>query len=181
MHRLLAPVLLVATLLLASCETPESVGPGRRPPPRVLMPATADASERELMPELEDALTDAGFRPTYRTPADYSLEFEVDDGPINADVHLRLLRHGEQVAHAYARTGGPRILLHRKEFIRHSFDKCLNQFESQIHGIARRSGDRYDTYQRDSRNYNDRSGYDQYDDDDDDRYGPMHSDRYDYN
>lgn len=155
MHRLLAPVLLVASFLLASCETPESVGPGRRPPPLVLMPATADASERELMPELEDALTDAGFRPTYRTPADYSLEFEVDDGPINADVHLRLLRHGEEVARAYARTGGPRILLHRREFIRQSFDKCLNQFESQIHGIARRSGggsssypddDRYDTY-----------------------------------
>ncbi|RBP41402.1 hypothetical protein DES53_107234 [Roseimicrobium gellanilyticum] len=150
MHRLLSPtLLLLGVLALSSCETVEPVGPGRRPAPRVLIPGGLSSSERELLPEVEDALVDSGFRPTYRTPADYMLAFEVDDGPVNADVHLRLTRHGEEVAHAYARTGGPGILLHRREYIRKSFDKCIGQFEDQIEGIARRSRGRQDYHDYD--------------------------------
>lgn len=167
MHRLLSPtLLLLGVLALTSCETVEPVSPGRRPAPRVLIPGGLSASERELLPEVEDALVDSGFRPTYRTPADYMLAFEVDDGPVNADVHLRLTRHGEEVAHAYARTGGPGILLHRREYIRKSFDKSLDQFEDQIEGIVRRSYGRqdYHDYRRDYDNSNDIY------DDADDRY-----------
>jgi hypothetical protein len=175
MHRLLTPTLLsLCALFLASCETVEPVSPGRRPPPKVLIPSGLGSSERELLPEVEDALSDSGLRPTYRTPADYVLAFEVDDGPVNADVHLRLLRHGEELAHAYARTGGPGILLHRREYIRKSFDKCLDQFEDQIEGIARRSSrandDDYDygdsARDRDYNDY-DRNESDRYDDADD--------------
>jgi hypothetical protein len=171
MHRLLTPILLsLCVIVLASCETVEPVGPGRRPPPKVLIPAGLGASERELLPEVEDVLSDSGFRPTYRTPADYVLAFEVDDGPVNADVHLRLLRHGEELAHAYARTGGPGILLHRREYIRKSFDKCLDQFEDQIQGMVRRGwGQRDDDYDD---NGDDRDFYDSgpYDDGEDHRY-----------
>lgn len=171
MHRLFTPILLsLCVITLASCETVEPVGPGRRPPPKVLIPAGLGTSERELLPEVEDVLSDSGFRPTYRTPADYVLAFEVDDGPVNADVHLRLMRHGEELAHAYARTGGPGILLHRREYIRKSFDKCLDQFEGQIQGMARRGwGQRDDDYDD---NGDDRDFYDSgpYDDGGDYRY-----------
>lgn len=172
MHRLLSPtLLLLGVLTLASCETMEPAGSGRRPAPRVLIPGGLGASERQLLPEVEDALADAGFRPTYHTPAEYILAFEVDDGPVNADVHLRLLQHGEEVAHAYARTGGPGILLHRREYIRKSFEKCLDQFEGQIHGLVRRGWRNRgydDGYQDRYEDGNDRYGYDR---------SPYHQDR----
>jgi hypothetical protein len=180
MHRLFSPtLLLLGVLALTSCETVEPVSPGRRPAPRVLIPGGLSASERELLPEVEDALVDSGFRPTYRTPADYMLAFEVDDGPVNADVHLRLTRHGQEVAHAYARTGGPGILLHRREYIRKSFDKSLDQFEDQIEGIARRSYGRQDYHDHDySRGYDNSS--DVYDDGDDRYDDANYDDSYRY-
>lgn len=145
----IAVPLLLASMALTSCETSAPLGQGHRPPPLVLVPQGLSAAERELLPEVEDALADAGFRVTHRAPADYQLDFEVDDGPVNADVHLRLARHDEEVAHAYVRVGGPRILVRRREVIRESFEKCLAQFTNQIHGVARKGWREFEPAQRD--------------------------------
>lgn len=168
MHRLLRPVIsvLALTMALVSCETPDYAGPGPRPAPRVLIPSELSQNEVRFMPEIEDTLIRAGYRPTRDRSAEYQLEFDVDDGPVNADTHLTLSREGSEVARSYARVGGPRIILHRQEFIRQSFDKCLRDFESQL---SRASGGGYGEWQRpsgsyrqtDRQVYEDRSGYDQ--------------------
>lgn len=123
------------------------------------------------MPEIEDTLIRAGYRPTRDRSAEYQLEFDVDDGPVNADTHLTLSREGSEVARSYARVGGPRIILHRQEFIRQSFDKCLRDFESQLSRAS--GGGAYGEWQRPSGSYRqtdrqvyedrsyDRGGYDQ--------------------
>lgn len=171
MHRLFRPLFTVITLSVAlvSCETPDYGGSGSRPAPRVLMPAGLDQDEARFLPAIEDTLIRAGYRPTRDRSAEYSLEFEVDDGPVNADTHLTLLRDDSEVARSYARVGGPRILLHRQELIRQSFDKCLRDFEGQLS-----RSDVYGEFQRPYGSYRqtdrqvypdqsyDRDGYDTY-------------------
>ncbi len=172
MYRILRPVIsvLALTMALVSCETPDYAGPGPRPAPRVLIPSGLSQDEVRFMPEIEDALIRAGYRPTRDRSAEYQLDFDVDDGPVNADTHLVLSHEGSEVARSYARVGGPRIILHRQEFIRQSFDKCLRDFESQL---SRASGGGYGEWQRPSGSYRqtdrqvyedrgyDRGGYDQ--------------------
>jgi hypothetical protein len=96
------------------------------------MPAGLSQDEARYLPEIEDALIRNGLRPTRDRLAEYSLSFEIDDGPINADTHLILMDHGSEAARAYARVGSPRILLQRQEFIQQSFQKCLREFEAQL-------------------------------------------------
>lgn len=168
MHRLLHPVISVLALMMAlvSCETPDYAGPGPRPAPRVLIPSGLSQNEVRFMPEIEDTLIRAGYRPTRDRSAEFQLEFDVDDGPVNADTHLTLLREGSEVARSYARVGGPRIILQRQEFIRQSFDKCLRDFESQLSRAS--GGGGYGEWQRpygshrqtDRQVYEDRGGYD---------------------
>ena len=150
------------TLALVSCETPDYGGPGTRPAPRVLMPTGLSQNEARYLPDIEDVLIRSGYRPTRDRSAEYQLEFEIDDGPINADTHLTLSREGSEVARAYARVGGPRIIVQRQEFIRQSFDKCLRDFDSQLSrsgGYRDRDYDRTPSY-RDNRD-SDRRPYDQ--------------------
>jgi hypothetical protein len=130
MHRLFFSALLAVTLmLLNSCETVETA-PNGGPP--VMMPENLSADERRLVPYVEDVLRRAGFRPVYGGGAEYELKFEVDDGPVNADVHLSLLRRGGEVVRSYARTGGPSIVFRRQEMISESFEKCLRDFDSKL-------------------------------------------------
>lgn len=155
MHRLFTSALLALTLvMLNSCETLETERPEQGYAPPVMMPEDLSADERRLIPYVEDVLRRAGFRPVYDGGAEYELEFKVDDGPVNADVHLSLLRRGGPVAKAYARTGGPSIVFRRQEMIRESFDKCLRDFDGQLprrdewrdHGSG--FGSSYDDYRR---------------------------------
>ncbi len=130
MHRLFCSALLAMTLImLNSCETVETERPGGQP---VMMPEDLSADERRLVPYVEDILRRAGFRPVYDGGAEYELKFEVDDGPVNADVHLTLLRRGGDVVKSYARTGGPSIVFRRQEMISESFDKCLRDFDNKL-------------------------------------------------
>lgn len=167
LHRLWVSFILAAlALTLSSCETPGYAGPGPRPAPRVLMPGGLSQNEARFVPEIEDALIRAGYRPTRDRSAEYALEFEVDDGPVNADTHLILYREGSEVARAYARVGGPRILLQRQEFIRQSFEKCLNDFEGQL-GRSTHMDDWHrpdGTWRQTDRQAYDNPGYDQYHD-----------------
>lgn len=129
MHRFLFTALLAMTLLmLNSCESVESTSTGQP----VMMPEKLSDNERRLIPYVEEVLHRAGFRPVYEGGAEYELKFKVDDGPVNADVHLTLLRRGGELIKSYARTGGPGIVLHRQEMIGESFDKCLRDFDRQL-------------------------------------------------
>lgn len=161
MRRLLLASLSIIAIAfgVTSCETPDYGGPGTRPAPRVLMPTGLSQNEARYLPDIEDVLIRSGYRPTRDRSAEYQLEFEIDDGPINADTHLTLSREGSEVARAYARVGVPRIILHRQEFIRQSFDKCLRDFDSQLSrsgGYRDRDYDRTPSYRE-----SDRSPYDQ--------------------
>jgi len=153
MHRIITTSIAAFTLVvLNSCETMDYEGPERDRRPEVSIPTDLSNSERRLIGAVEDALADAGYRPIRDDDAEFALEFEVDDGPVNADVHLRLLREGSLVVRSYARTGGPAIIFKRDEMIRDSFDKCLRDFERQLP----RTGD-YDRPSR--RDYDDRGSY----------------------
>lgn len=133
MNRLFIPSLLAITLIvLNSCESIETERSEHGYAQPVLMPEDLSADERRLAPYVEDVLRRAGFRPVYGGDAEYELDFKVDDGPVNADVHLTLLRRGGAVAKSYARTGGPGIVFRREEMIRESFDKCLSDFDRQL-------------------------------------------------
>lgn len=133
MHRFSFLSLLTLTLIASSsCKTIESDRSEQGYTQPVLMPENLSADERRLAPYVEDVLRRAGFRPVYGGSAEYELTFKVDDGPVNADVYLTLLRRGGSVAKAYARTGGPSIIFHRQDMIRESFDKCLRDFDRQL-------------------------------------------------
>jgi hypothetical protein len=133
MHRLFFSALLAMTLImLNSCESVDSERSGQNYEQPVMMPEKLSADERRLLPYVEDVLRRAGFRPVYGGGAEYELEFVVDDGPVNADVHLTLLRRGGAVVKSYARTGGPSIVFRRQEMISESFDKCLRDFDRQL-------------------------------------------------
>lgn len=129
MHRFFFSALLAMTLImLNSCETVDTASTGQP----VMMPEHLSASEHRLIPYVEDVLRQAGFRPVYGGGAEYELKFNVDDGPVNADVHLTLLRRGGELIKSYARTGGPSIVFRRQEMINESFDKCLHDFDRQL-------------------------------------------------
>lgn len=129
MHRFFFSALLAMTLImLNSCESIEPTSIGQL----VMMPENLSADERRLVPYVEDVLRHAGFRPVYDGGAEYELKFDVDDGPVNADVHLTLLRRGGELIKSYARTGGPSIVFRRQEMINESFDKCLRDFDRQL-------------------------------------------------
>ena len=110
------------------------------------------ANENRLLPEVEDVLVRAGFRPTQGL-AEYRLEMQLEDGPINADSALRLLRGNSEVANAKARVGGITTLFRRTQVVEDSFRRCLTDFESQIS----RATPVRDDYQRSG--YPDRGGY----------------------
>ncbi|CAN5836241.1 hypothetical protein BH11VER1_BH11VER1_05240 [soil metagenome] len=119
-------------IMLNSCESVETDRPEQSRDQPVMMPEKLSDNERRLIPYVEDVLRRAGFRPVYGGGAEYELKFTVDDGPVNADVHLTLLRRGGELIKSYARTGGPSIVFRRQEMISESFDKCLRDFDRQL-------------------------------------------------
>jgi hypothetical protein len=142
--------------------------------PVVSMPPNLDETERDLLPDIEDVFEDAGYRPTFSGGAEYELDFEVESGPINTDVRMRLFRGRQEIAGAYARSGGARSIFRRGQVVRDAFEKCLHEFDARLPRPAH-SGPGYDTrrddrYRRegadDDRDYRDgdrRYEYDRYD------------------
>ena len=130
--------MLLAALLAAgpvSCSTPDydpDLSPPRPYVPRVTMPVDLNREEQNLIGDVENMLEQNGLRPSDRSGVDYQLAFSVEDGPVNADVTLDLYQGRDRIAHAFARTGGPRIIFQRQRVIRESFDKALRQFEAQL-------------------------------------------------
>lgn len=127
--------ILLGALASVSCSTPDydsGTSPARPYIPRVTMPVNLSRNAQNLIGDVEQSLEQNGLRPTDRAGAEYQLAFSVEDGPVNADVTLDLYQGRDRVAHAFARTGGPRIIFKRQQVIRESFDKALRQFEAQL-------------------------------------------------
>lgn len=89
------------------------------------------ANENRYLPEVEDVLVEAGYRPT-QGRAEYRLDIHLEDGPVNADSHLRMLRGNEEIANASARVGGMTTMFRRARVVEDSFRKCLGSFQSQL-------------------------------------------------
>jgi hypothetical protein len=165
----------LAVITLSSCGTTEtSYEPSRVYVPRVSLPTRLNANEQRLLPEVEDTLTNAGYRTTRSQAADYDLRFSVEDGPINADTTITLMQEGDTIARGYARVGGPQIILARQKTVNQSFGQALDQFENQLPTAQRRTEPRRridDDDSRDSR-YGSRRDESNYSDDrEDSRYG----------
>jgi hypothetical protein len=144
--------------LLSGCNSVDSgYGYSRPYVPVVSMPPNLDETERDLLPDIEDVLVDAGYRTTFSGGAEYELDFVVESGPINTDVRIRLFRGRQEIAGAYSRSGGARSIFRRGEVVREAFGNCLDEFESRLPRPARR-GPGNDT-RRDDR-YRDDGAYD---------------------
>jgi hypothetical protein len=128
-------LLSVVSALLSSCATGPDYSSGNQRPyvPRVSMPdpGSLSANERRYLPEVENALEAAGYRPT-QGEAEYRLHIHLEDGPINADSHLTMFRGSSEIARANARVGGATMVFRRQQFVNESFQKCLSDFEVQI-------------------------------------------------
>ena len=125
---------LFGVVFLTQCAGP-GVGPvaSERYVPRVSIPdpSRMSANENRFLPEVEDVLVRAGYRPTQGS-AEYRLEMHLEDGPVNADSARRLLRGGSEVANARARVGGITTIFRRSQVVEESFRRCLTDFESQV-------------------------------------------------
>jgi hypothetical protein len=104
--------------------------------PRVQMPPASylSATAQAFLPEFEDSLSRAGYRPT-NSAAEYQADLVVEEGPINVDTTLRLRRGQQVVAESRARQGGATKLLQGRKYAEQSFLKALEDFENRLpHG-----------------------------------------------
>jgi hypothetical protein len=155
--------LLVLSVLpfIAGCNSVDTgYGYSRPYVPFVALPTNLDPAERNLLPEIEDVLNNAGYRTSFSGEAEYDLDFLVDSGPINTDVRIRLFRGRQEIVVAYARSGGARSLFRRGQVVRDAFEKCLREFEARLpRSDHRRTGPdpwRDDRYLREGGSYDER-------------------------
>lgn len=151
---------LVAVVLSSCASGPDYAGGVQRPyVPRVAMPDPSRLSQNEqrYLPEVENALEDAGYRPTQGGDAEYRVDIHLEDGPVNADSRLTMFRGGSEIARAYARAGGATMIFRRQQFVNESFQKCLNDFVAQVPRVG--SGRSYRADSRDP--YESRGSYEQ--------------------
>lgn len=125
------------TLVAAVSVSCSSGGSSSRPPrpyvPRVAVPESSRLSptERQFLPDVEDALLDAGYRPTQGN-ADYRLEMQLGNRAMSATSSLALFHGPTEVVRAFATSGGPKILFKRNSVIEDSFQKCLVEFQTKL-------------------------------------------------
>ncbi len=100
-------------------------------PPTVRMPVGTSAREGPLLPLVEDALRRGGYDPVYRGGADLTLDFAIEEGPVNVDTRIGLLRGGRVVAMGQGRASGA-PLINRGRVVEDSFHQALSVFESQL-------------------------------------------------
>jgi hypothetical protein len=131
MKRIFAWFLL--SLGLTQCE---STMPDGRPQGRqeryVSMPVDLNERERQYIRSVADTLVDYGFRPTRGGGAQYSLNFSIEEGPINTDTSIYLYRRGSTVAMGEGRDGGPQSIFDRAGVVRRSFNSALSAFSEEL-------------------------------------------------
>ena len=132
--------LLVLGFILASCAGIDDNHDRRRDrdvgPPTVSL--RADRNADRIVPAAEEYLERAGYEITRGRWSDYELELELDDGPVNAIVTMKLTHHGRTVAEAEGRSGGPRIIFNRTAVIQEAFDECAHRLDRDLPPADRR-------------------------------------------
>lgn len=124
-----------AGFLFTSCaDTPDYQGRQRPYVPRVAVPPMEELNEyeRQRLPEVEDYLTDAGYRITTAGSAEFRLEFSIESGPVNTDTTLALLRGNSEVARSSARQRSALSVVQRSRVVDQSFKKCLDDFHTRL-------------------------------------------------
>jgi hypothetical protein len=148
MKSLIRLVPIAAALLLSSCLSNSGGGNGPGPSvARVQVPAVMNLGplEKRLLPELVEALQDAGYQIT-EGQAEFQADFRINQGPINAETRMNFSRGNQSLAYATGRVGGPAKLFKGDQYAESSFFKCLQDFEYQLpkaHAFGR--GNRYPT------------------------------------
>ena len=124
---------LLAAISVSCSSTRSSNRPPRPYVPRVAVPESSRLSptERQFLPDVEDALLDAGYRPTQGN-ADYRLEMQLENRAMSATSSLALFHGPNEIARAFATCGGPKILFKRSSVIEDSFQKCLVEFQTKL-------------------------------------------------
>jgi hypothetical protein len=136
---------LLALLSVVCCT--QCAGPGARSDqptayvPRVSMPdrSQLSANENRYLPEVENALVQAGYEPT-SGPAEYRQEIHLEVGPVNADSRLTLWRGNAEIARGAARVGGMTTLFRQSQVVAESFHRSLAEFQSQLRPVPGGSG-----------------------------------------
>ena len=119
--------------------------------------AVPDRRERQYVRAIADTLVEYGFRPT-RGGGQYSLDFSIEEGPINTDTAIYLYRRGSTVASGEGRDGGPQSIFDRAGVVRRSFDAAISAFSEELDEMDEYEGDYSDRVQYDTgyRGVNDR-------------------------
>ncbi len=145
MKRLLS--LAVLCLSLTQCVTPDGYDPQPGGGPRyryVSMPYDLNERELQYIRDVTGVLEANGYRPTRGGNAEYSLDFSIEEGPINTDTSITLSERGSTIAEGEGRDGGPQSIFDRAGVVRRSFDRALREFSSELGnggGYDRRDND----------------------------------------
>lgn len=126
---------IVGGMVLSGCVTPPEGRPARQPR-YVSLPYAPDMLERQFLPEVAEALEDAGYRPVSSGGQSYRLDFEIEEGPINVDSVITLTKDGQTLAQGRGRDGSPRKIFQPAEFIRRAFDRSLGDFNAQLQRVS---------------------------------------------
>jgi hypothetical protein len=132
--------ILLLSASLGSCVVTPDGTPPKRQPRYVSMPPAPGILERQYMPEVADTLEDYDFR-AVNTPGErYSLDFLIEEGPINVDSTITLYKDGRIIAQARGRDGGVKKALQPAKYIQRAYERSLEDFEDQL--------DRLDNFER---------------------------------
>lgn len=84
------------------------------------------------MPEVADLLEDYDFRAVNTAGERYSLDFRIDEGPINVDSTITLYKDGRIIAQARGRDGGLKKALQPANYIQRAYERSMEDFEAQL-------------------------------------------------
>ena len=129
---LLLPLAISALTMIGCVSVPPAQREADRRDRMVTMPMNPDMRERQYLPDVASVLEDADFSPVIDGGVPNQLEFDIDEGPINTVVTVRLIRRGQVFASAEGRDGGPRSLIDRSGVVRNAVHRCLRDFEDQL-------------------------------------------------
>lgn len=152
MKKILTLFLLSLGLTHCGTSTPEGRPSGRQER-YVSMPVDLNERERQYVRAVADTLVEYGFRPTRGGGTQYSLDFSIEEGPINTDTAIYLYRRGSTVASGEGRDGGPQSIFDRAGVVRRSFDSALSDFSAELDDMDDDDNDGYSYRVRDDYGY----------------------------
>jgi hypothetical protein len=82
-------------------------------------------------------LEDHGYQPVSAGGHRYTLDFEIEEGPINVDSTITLSKDGQVLARGWGRDGGPRKIFQHGEVVRRAFAQSLDDFSAQLARVSR--------------------------------------------